>query len=71
MSGNHMHKYHWISWEGHNVGSTIGDRLLPSTTDHLPHTVAVQYLCSSLQKSQFILPNIETKTYAVRSLITN
>jgi hypothetical protein len=65
-----MHKYHWISWEGHNVGSTIGDRLLPSTTDLL-HTVAVKYLCSSLQKSQFISPNIETKTYAVQFLMTN
>ena len=51
-SGNHMHKYHWISWEGHNVGSTIGDSLLTSTTDHLLHTVTVQYLCSLLQKSQ-------------------
>jgi len=66
-----MLKYNWISWEGHNVGGAIGDSLLPSTTDHLLHTVTVQYLCSSLQKSQFMSPNIETKTYAVQSLMTS
>ena len=45
MSGNHMHKCHWITWEGHNVGGTIGDSLLPTITDHLLNTVTVQYLC--------------------------
>jgi hypothetical protein len=49
-----MNKCHSISWEGHNVGSTVGDSLLP-----LP--VTVQQLCSALQKSALICPNIETK----------
>lgn len=26
---NYIKKYHGMSWEGHDVGSTIGDSLLP------------------------------------------
>jgi hypothetical protein len=49
-----MNKCHRISWEGHDVGSTVAGSLLPLC-------MTVQYLCSALQKSPFILPNIETK----------
>jgi hypothetical protein len=38
---NYMSKYHRISWEGHDVGSTIGKSLLSLS-------VTVQYLCSCL-----------------------
>jgi hypothetical protein len=54
LTGNYMNKCHRITGEGHNVGSTVGDSLLPLS-------VAVQYLCSALQKRSFIVPNIETK----------
>jgi hypothetical protein len=43
-----------MSWEGYDVGSTVGDSLLSLS-------VTVQYFCSALQKLSFILPNTETK----------
>jgi hypothetical protein len=49
-----MNKCHRISWEGHDVGSIVGESWLPLS-------VIVQYLCSVLQKYSFTLPNIETK----------
>jgi hypothetical protein len=49
-----VNKCHGISWEGHDVGSAVGDSLLPLS-------VTVQYLCSALQKCSFILLHIETK----------
>jgi hypothetical protein len=48
-----MNKCHRISWEAHNVGSTVGDSLLPLSA-------IVQYLYSALQERLFILANIET-----------
>jgi hypothetical protein len=49
-----MNKCRSISWVGHDVGGTVGNSLLP-------FSVTVQHLCSALQKSSFISPNIETK----------
>jgi hypothetical protein len=46
-----MNKCHRISWEEHDVGSTVGDGLLSLS-------VIVQYLCSALQKSSLLLPKI-------------
>jgi hypothetical protein len=45
--------------EGHDVGSTVGDSLLPlSVTD--------QYLYSALQKCSFISSNLETQNLLSR-----
>jgi hypothetical protein len=52
-SWNYMSKCHRISWEGHDVGSTVGDSLLA-----LPLTL--RYLCSALHKRSFISPSKET-----------
>jgi hypothetical protein len=54
-----MNKCPRISWEGHDVGSTVGDSLLPPS-------VTVQYLCSALQKCSFISPNMKTKNLRTR-----
>ena len=54
LTWNYMSKCHRISWEWLDVGSTVGDSLLP-------RSVTVQYLCSALQSSSFLSPNIETK----------
>jgi hypothetical protein len=43
-----------MSSVGHDVGSTVGDSLLPLS-------VTVQCLCSALQKCSFISLNVETK----------
>jgi hypothetical protein len=48
-----MNKCHRIS-EGYDVDSTVGDSLWQLCA-------TLQYLCSVLQKSSFILLNIETK----------
>jgi hypothetical protein len=44
-----MNKCHRISWEGHGVGNSVGNCLLPFV------------FVFSVEKSSFILPNIETK----------
>jgi len=54
-----LNKCNRISWEGHNVGSTVEDSFLPIS-------VTVQYLSSALQKSAYISPGIETKNLQSR-----
>jgi len=51
-----MNKCYWISWEGCDVGSTVGDGTFAS----------FKCLCSTLPKSAFISPNIDTKNLRSR-----
>lgn len=46
-------KCHTTSWNEHNVGSSVGDSLLPCSM--------IDYFCLTLQKCLFMSPDIENR----------